>query len=317
MSLEALTKFDVDYMRAPNAGKPPVLEWLSLTALYVNTDYQRPVTAAGLNTIKRIMADFSWSRFSPVIVRVIPGKVVHYEIIDGQHRATAAFNCGYDRVPCMVVHCSDPEAARIFAAVNGNVTPMQPLAVYKAALAGREPWALECKAAAEAAGCQLLTYPIPKAKQKPLQTMAVQGIRQVWRQHGAKPLEAAFRLLSASRGAEVPGFLTSLLIVRWTRVLASRPGWMANIERVRETLRVMALNLTLEEVEQAEHKIEQRIGDGRKGEALEDLKAKVAEAMGRRLSSQMIAASLRLPYAEVERLVAEIKGEKLLLEGAR
>lgn len=313
MSREPLKPIDA-FDKPANPGRPPKLEWLSISSLMVNTDYQRPVTVGGLNTIKRIIAAFAWSRFSPVIVRRVPGQVELYEIIDGQHRSTAALSCGYDRVPCMIVQCEDEEAARIFAAVNGNVTPMQPLSVYKAAVAGREQWALECKAAAEAAGCSILTYPVPKSKQKPLQTMSVQGIRQVWRQHGPKPLEAAFRLLAASRGSEAPGFLTSLLIVRWSRVLASRPGWIANIERVCQTLRTMALNLAFEEVEQAEHKIEQRIGDGRAGAALEDLKAKVAHALGRKMSAQMISASLRLPYAEVERLIAEIRAEIPRLE---
>lgn len=315
MTLDPLVKFDTQFPTSGKPGKPPELKWLRLASLVVNTDYQRPVTTGGMNTIKRIMAAFSWSRFSPVIVRRVPGPVETYEIIDGQHRSRAALNCGYDLVPAMIVHCTEEEAARIFAAVNGNVTPMQPLAVYKAALAGGEQWAVECRDAARKAGCEILLYPVPKSKQKPLQTMAVQNIKRAWAQHGPQNLEATFRVLAGSRDSHLPGYLTSYLIQHWSRILASRPGWMANPGQVIEAMRMLALSLAFEEPQSAEHKIDQHIGDGRKGDALADLKIKVADALGRRLSAQMISASLRLPYAVVDRLIAEIRADTPRLEG--
>lgn len=314
MSLEPLRKFDERYEGATDPGRPPRLEWLSLSTLVINTTYQRPITPGGMNTIKRIMADFAWSRFSPVIVRRVPGPEERYEIIDGQHRSTAALNCGYDRVPAMIVSSTDDDAARIFAAVNGNVTPMQPMAVYKAALAGGEAWAIECRDAVESAGCSILTYPVPRDQQQPLQTMSVQSIRAAWRSYGPAVVAATFKLLAASQNSHVPGFLTSGLIKSWSRVLGSRPGWVKNIERVEEAVRMMAINLTLVEVEHAEQKLAQRLDDGRKGDSLAAIKAKVADALGRRLSAQIIATQLRLPYAEVERLIAEIRAETPKLE---
>lgn len=319
MTLEPLQKFSQSYQAAANPGRPPKLEWLDLRKLTINTRYQRPITAGGMNTIKRIMAGFSWSRFSPVIVRRVPGPEECYEIIDGQHRSTAALNCGYDNVPAMVVACDEDEAARIFAAVNGNVTPMQPMAVYKAALAGGEDWARQCKAAAEAAGCSILTYALPRGQQKPLQTMSIQAVRQVWRSHGPGVLEATFKLLTASSGSDVPGFLSSYLIKGWSRVLASRPGWVRDIATVQEAIRQMNMNLSLLEVEEAERRLAARMGDGRSrvtGE-ISVIKEKVADAMGRRLSAQFIATQLRLPYAFVEQLMAEIRAETPKLEARR
>lgn len=317
MSLEQLSKFTTEFERAANPGRPPELAWLSLAQLKINTTYQRPVTTGGMNTIKRIMANFSWSRFSPVIVRRVPGPKEIYEIIDGQHRSTAALNCGYDKVPAMIVKCTDEEAARIFAAVNGNVTPMQALSVYKAALAGGEPWAVECRDAAKNAGCEILVYPVPLKKQKPLQTMSVQSIKRVWSTHGPKVLEATFRLLAASRESETQGFLTSYLILHWGRILASRPGWVSNLDRVVAVLRVMAVNVAHIAPVDLEAKLSERIGDGRKGDAFEDIRAKVAELFDRRMSANFIATQLRLPYAEVERIIQALRAEKLLLEGPR
>jgi hypothetical protein len=315
MSHAPLTSTLAGMLKSSNPGRPPRLDWLSISKLVVNTTYQRPITKSGENTIKRIMEQFHWSRFSPVIVREVPGKGI-FEIIDGQHRSTAALCCGYDRVPAMIVQATDDEAARIFAAVNGNVTPMQPLAVYKAALAGGEQWALESRDAARAGGCEILTYPVPKLKQKPLQTMAVQAVRNAWRQHGPQTLAATFQLLAASREADKPGYLTSALIQGWNRILASRPGWVRNIDGVAHAVRTLSINLAFEEPGHAEKKIEARVGDGRRGADADDVKSKVADALDRKLSPQMIAATLRLPYAEVDRLVSEVRQERLTGGGA-
>lgn len=316
--LEPLQKFEIEYLRSKSPGRPPDLKWLRLAELGINPAYQRSITKKGLATIQKIMAEFSWSRFSPVIVCRVPGPTVQYEIIDGQHRSTAALNCGYELVPCMIVHCDDVEAARIFAAVNGNVTPMQPVSVYKAAVAGGEPWALECKAAAEAAGCQILTRPTPHSLQKPYQTMSVGGIRSVWRQHGPRVLGAAFKLLKASHGSQKLGFMTNVLIVSWSRVLASRPGWVENIDHVCDVVAAMQIGFVNDSVEILEERIAKRVGDdGRGGEALEDIKAKVADCLGRRMSAQMIATSLRLPYAQVNAMIAEIRALTPKLEARR
>lgn len=305
--LQTLAPLVYERSKASAPGRPPKLDWLPIGKLVVNTRYQRPILRGGILNIQRIMDAFSWSRFSPVIVREIPGRGL-YEIIDGQHRTTAALSCGYEVVPAMIVQATDDEAARIFASVNGNVTPMQPLGVYKAALAGKEPWALDVKAAADSAGCEVLVYPIPRAKQKPLQTMAVSAVRNVCRQHGPAVLAAAFKLLAASKGSNEPGFLSSSLIFGWGRVLGSRPGWVAEIDRVTAILRTMMVNLALENVETAEAKIAKRMGDGRTGGAAEDVRAKVEALLERKLNTQMIAASLRLPYAEVRRIVEDIRG---------
>lgn len=304
MTLQPLTKLGIGPNSKPTPGKPPALDYLPLALLLVNTSYQRPITRGGLNTIGRIVDAFSWSRFSPVIVRHVPGKGL-YEIIDGQHRCTAALALGYDRVPCMIVHASDEEAARIFATVNGNVTPMQPLAIYKAALAGNEEWALTLKAAADRAGVTVLTYPVAKAQQKPFQTMAVGACKESVLRHGGEAMGAALQLIAASEGAEQPGFITSSLIRDWTRIMASRPGWVLNISRV--TVPARRINLAVLGWMEAEARIEKAVGDGRRGDAEEEIRNRVKEARARKLTPQMIAAHLRMRYADVERIIAEVE----------
>jgi hypothetical protein len=293
-------------------GRSPKLDWLPINNLVVNDEYQRPISISGKKNIFKIMQQFSWSRFSPVICREVPGKGL-YEIIDGQHRTTAAFNMGYDAVPAMIVSCSDEEAARIFAAVNGTIMRMSPLAVYKAALAGGEQWAVECREAAEAAGCEILRYPIARKHQRPLQTMAVTSIRRVHAVHGPAILKAAFRLLAASQNSHALGFLSSYLITQWSRIIASRPGWAGNVDSLVGAVKMLAINLTLIQPQDVEQQILRKIGDGRQSsEAANTIKAKVRELLERSkcTSAGLIATQLRLPYAQVDRLIAEIKAER-------
>ena len=291
-------------------GRPPRLEWLAISALRTNPAYQRPISAKGRDTIVKIMAGFSWGKFSPLIVRQVAGSVPLYEIIDGQHRATAALSIGYDRVPAMIVQADDQEAARIFASVNGTVTPMSPLAVYKAALAGGERWALEIKAAAESAGCEVLRYPVPFSQQKPYQTQSIGTIRRIWQQTSdPRLLPATFKLLAASVGSDARGFLSSSLIQNWSRILASRPGWIANIDAVCNAMRLGAIDLMSAEAQVIETKLAQRIGDGRSGESLSDIKAKIKDQIDRKIGAGIIATSMRLPYRVVEEIIAEIKKE--------
>lgn len=302
MTTEPLKRIRPSPDKAPAAGHPPRLDYLPLAMLEINTSYQRPITKPGEKTIERIMAGFAWSRFSPVIVRERPGTKM-FEIIDGQHRSTAALCLGYERVPCMIVRASEDEAARIFATVNGNVTPMTPVAIYKAALAGGEEWALAVRRAADQAGAAVLTGSVPRNRQKPLQTIAVAACRRLLATAGEDVLAATFRLLASSLAASEPGFLSHTLISRWGQVLASRRGWVASISRVCSALAELRIDLRLIDVAEAENRLVKRIGDGRRSEHGGEIEGKVLELRRRKMSPQMIAASLRMKYADVNRIL--------------
>jgi hypothetical protein len=279
------------------------MEWLPLRDLRINPAYQRSVGRPGAKNIVKIAATFSWSKFSPVIVRPVPGQSV-YEIIDGQHRSTAALMCGLDRVPCYIISVSDTEAAQVFAAVNGTVTPMTQLAILKAAIAGGEPWAVDIAEACREAGVTPLLYPQAKKDQKPLQTMAVAALRRVCAQHGKDVLTAALRLVAASKSARSPGFLTNKIIVAYANIMGSRKGWLSAIDDLERAIAPMDLQLAMPE--DVEHRLVKALGDGRKSaDAWQEIRAKVLDMRARRMSSQMIAASLRLTYGDVERAIKE------------
>lgn len=304
MTLSALKPLEFDTGTRINAGRPPRQEMLRLADLRINETYQRPVTRSGEANIRKIAQGFQWAKFSPVIVRQIPGAKPLYEIIDGQHRCTAALMCGYDLVPCYLVDVDDANAAKVFAAVNGTVTQMSLQAVFKAARAGGEEWALAIDRACKSAGVEPLVYPVQKSQQKPLQTMAIGALRMVFANHGEEVLSAALRVLAASNGSHERGFLTHKLVRTFGNMMASRRGWVENCDKVERAIAPM--NLVLSMPEDVEARLVKQIGDGRTaGSAWSDLKARVADMRSRRMTSQMIAASLRISYADVERALKE------------
>ena len=71
------------------------------------------------------------------------------------------------------------EAASSFAAINGNVTPISALHVFKAARAAGEAWATEMQAVAEEAGVVVLTYPKDKKSIAANETMAISSLRDL------------------------------------------------------------------------------------------------------------------------------------------
>jgi hypothetical protein len=211
-SLRPLTKPEINISTSGSAGRPPKLDFLPLAKLRIDDTYQRSIERKGLATIVRICNEFDWNRFAPLIVARIPGKEELYAIIDGQHRATAALLRGFDLVPCAVVEASVLEQPAIFAAVNGNVTPITIFQLFKAARAAKVPWAVAVDQVCAEAGIVPLLYPKAKREIKPFETMAIGTLRQNIIRFGESDVAAALKLAKINPNAAEPGFWNSTAI---------------------------------------------------------------------------------------------------------
>lgn len=149
----------------PASQPAPQLIWVEIRDLVIDDRYQRPLIAGNRIAIKRIAADFRWSRFSPVLVAPVEGG--KYALIDGQHRAHAAALCGFERVPAMVALVAPEEQALAFIEINTRQIKVRGVAIYRAALAAGEAWAAECRDRVEAAGCRLMTANWSQARKSP------------------------------------------------------------------------------------------------------------------------------------------------------
>lgn len=265
-TLRPLTKPDLQLAAPKSAGKPPKLEFLSLSKMRIDDSYQRRIERRGLSTIVRICNEFDWNRFAPLIVARVPGPEEVYSIIDGQHRATAALARGFDLVPCAIMSASALEQASIFAAVNGNVTPITILQLFKAARAAKVEWAVDVDRVCAGAGLKPLTYPKARNIIEPFETMAIGTLRKLIMRFGVAEVTAALAKAVHQPAAAEPGFWNSAAIDY------AVSDW--------------------------------RTGQGKRQEALPapaaDLNQRIRDLKARGYSRVAIQAQLRVPYAVIE-----------------
>lgn len=272
-------------------GKAPELKFLPLEVLRIDAAYQRPVTPQGLRNIRNIVQHFDWAKFAPLIVARADE---YYAIIDGQHRAIAAATRGFNAVPCMIVVADRRSQASIFAAVNGNVTPMTALSLYKAGLAAQDGWALDLKRAADIGGIVLLHYPKPKSQIKPFESMAIGSLRAIIRSHGVERAGWCLKRLGAGQGADQPGYWSASLMKKWAPVFCADVFQDAVAVVVDNMVAMHDLRFT--EPRQLLESWMNRRGMG-------DVPAQIRDLSARGFSRAAIAARLRVTYAQVERVL--------------
>lgn len=57
-------------------GAAPILEWIKVERLVVDTEYQREIGRRGAANVIQISEHFDWSKFAPVIVAPIERRTV-------------------------------------------------------------------------------------------------------------------------------------------------------------------------------------------------------------------------------------------------
>lgn len=267
----------VDVAPATVFGEKPALLWLPVKDLRVDETYQRLVTARGLNTIAHIARHFSWSKFQAVIVAPVTGAGL-WTIIDGQHRCLAATVCRIREVPCMVVDVQSSEAAKIFAAVN-TVAPMTILALFKASRIAGEAWAVEIDRVCKGAGIEPLVYPVSKTKMKPFQTLAIGTIRREIARWGGEIVKAALSSECKRDGASMPGYFDSKTISQ-------------------AVMRHRGVSPLLPAIPAPHKPLDAPAAAG--------LDARIEERLRRGHLPSLIAAVLKCPYSDIERVKRRI-----------
>ncbi|WP_207458634.1 DUF6551 family protein [Azospirillum sp. SYSU D00513] len=200
---------------AKDLGPMPEFCMLPKDWLFVDAIYQRAMsTDASKTLVRKIVEEFSWSRFQPVTVTPIDWEAGKFAVVDGQHRAAAALlHPGVTEVPAWVIDA--PEArdqARAFVGVNLDRIRMTTMQLFRAQLTASDPDAMQVKAVCERAGIRIAFHLSNSAKQlPPRQTMAVSTIRKLIAKHGERPVFFALSIL-AEAYAETPNQLRGQVI---------------------------------------------------------------------------------------------------------
>lgn len=208
----------------PPPGDRGTLLWIAVDRLRIDPAYQRPVLKAGLANIKRMVEEFSWSLFAPLIVAPRPDGT--YAVIDGQHRAIAAITrSGIAELPALSIEGVKAVEARAFATINGMVTRVSVLTIHRAMVAAGDKGACEVDAACAEAGVTILSY--PKTDCRVGETLAAGTIKQCLKKFGREILIDALRIVTRT-GDGNPGMLREGIIQGGCDVLSAYPVWRAH-----------------------------------------------------------------------------------------
>jgi hypothetical protein len=196
----------------------PTLSWVPVAAMVIDRAYQRDISAAGRRMIQRIADGFDWTKFGAVQLAPLEGG--RFAIVDGQHRAHAAALAGIESVPAMIVPMSGRQQALGFAAMNRDRIAVDALAVYRAELAAGTAWAVACRDAVAAAGCDLRFFNPSAKTKKPGHVFAVALIRRMVADGEASVVTAGLAAIRASvQGAQPEAYGGHVLAV-WLTALA-------------------------------------------------------------------------------------------------
>ena len=216
----------VDKLSAPETtfrpGPVPMLQWLQIAELVVDSSYQRDIGRRGTINIKNIVENFDWSKFAPVIVAPVEGG--KFAIVDGQHRTTAAMLRGIERVPCQVVQADRAQQAAAYSAVNGNVTRTTPQQLFHARVAAGEDDAVKLLEVCSAAGVEIVRRNLAVGTAKKGQTQAVACLSRCLNLYGQDTLITALQCITQT-GDGNPGMVRATIIEGLCVVLKDNLEW--------------------------------------------------------------------------------------------
>lgn len=275
-NLQSLTRLQFEIPPKPSRqlGSQGNLQWIEIGRLRIDPTYQRPVDTAGKRNIRRIVENFQWSKFSPLIVSPRKGGV--YAIIDGQHRAIAAeTHGGIKKLPCFVLECSPEEEASAFATINGLVTRMQTQYLFRARLAAGDGSAAAAVKACTAAGAKIMPYPVPASLLKPGETLAAKTIEWAVDRYGHDTVVAALELVTRT-GDGNPGLLKEFVITAFADVMGAHPIWLKRKFEARKAVEAISLKAMI--VDAMRLNVER--GGGARAHLAAQLEAMLERALG-------------------------------------
>jgi hypothetical protein len=236
MTLRPIETHDYAAIVTPRSlGRPPKLEWLAIADLVVDPEYQREITYVGRKNIRRIAGSFDWAMFTPVVVA--PAGSGKFAIVDGQHRTTAAKLCGLDRVPCLIVDADRVLQAKAFATINRNVTRVQSVHLYHAALAAGAPEALRVADICKRAGLTVVRNPTALNDLKPGEISFASALGKTVARFGDEISILALRAVAASGS-----LLTSVIAWGVIEVLNDHREWCVDETALRGALEMIDLD---------------------------------------------------------------------------
>lgn len=219
----------------------PMLDWVKIADLRIDTRYQRPLERRNWAAIQRIAANFDWCAFGPILCAPIEGGL--YAVIDGQHRAHAAAICGIERLPAMIVPVAAQKQALAFVQVNSGII-VNPYLTLRAELAAGEAEALTMRQTVERADCQLMTTNWSAKDKRPRQIFWIGTLRKMIRAGLGPSVTTALQAINAYDTKGRTPLYTDYIVGPLTRAIAESgvtdPAIVADALRIIDPFTAMA-----------------------------------------------------------------------------
>jgi hypothetical protein len=185
-------------------GKRPELKWLPITALYVDSTYQRnPDSKASKKNIAYIRENFSWRYFGVLSVCQVESKK-QYAIVDGQHRYLAAKAMGaLTELPCAILKIEEVEKqAENFVVINKRRVNMNSLADFHAAVAAGVKEARQLKALLDDCKITVPKYNLIAGATEPNEVQCVGTLVKMLGRHTTQQMKWGLTIIRDAYGEE-------------------------------------------------------------------------------------------------------------------
>jgi hypothetical protein len=218
MSAEAVQPLKAPDVARAELSEQPELRWLALSSLVVDRSYQRSISERSVTLIRKIVQEFDWARARPAVV--MAREDGRFEILDGQHLATAAAtHGGIEAIPCLIVqHRAGGERAKAFVGLNRDRLAMTPVQVFRAELAAGDPVAEAVIKGLSAGGARMLEKPPAMGRYEIGDTIAVSAFKSIAIKKGHNGVARVARIGIEARRAPISTMLArALQTLLWSR----------------------------------------------------------------------------------------------------
>jgi len=221
VSVRPIRAISAPGLRPADICKRPELCWVAVDRLVVNERYQREISERSVTLIRRIVQNWSWDRVRPAVVVRLPDAT--FEVLDGQHLATAAAtHGGVTEIPCLVLPPVSIEGmAAAFVGLNRDRVGMTSQQVFRAELEAGDPVCLAVRDGVLSGGGEILLRPPVRGEFKIGQTIAVAALKAVARAKGKAGVARVVRAGIAMRLSPISAaYVQALQALFWAREYA-------------------------------------------------------------------------------------------------
>lgn len=175
-----------------DVGSRPKLDWIDVTLVDVDHNYQREVDG---KSVAKILSNFRWDHFGAVVLAPKPDG--RFNVTDGQHRVKAALlHPEVSHIPAMIVDLDGTaKEAENFLVINRGRRSVNTIEIYWAGLASQDPHTLQVKAVLDQAGCEVCAA---HGDYRVGHTMAVTAIGRSISRYGAEQTIDALKIVRAA-----------------------------------------------------------------------------------------------------------------------